>query len=536
MPTSLYGKTAKEPPSKGIEAPPDSPLAIVVGTLHGVILSWNKMAERLTGYTEGEMVGRNLSILAPRPLAEEEPILHRLRHGDSISRFRTRCRHKLGRVIEFWLAIAPVWDARRRVIGFSASAEEYRQGREREALPKLIEYLPLGMRWVGKDGTILLANHEALDLLGYTRDEYVGHSLSEFHPDAADVETIIDHLSRGEPLTDFETRLRAKNGSIKTVLITSSVVQAGEEVLHAECFTRDITELRKTQHERELLLRELQAEHARLSESLEKTRELNQSLEQRVDERTRELRETVADLNTFTYTVSHDLRAPLRSLHSFASILKEDFGGALGPEGAQYARRIVESSEQLESLTQDLLAYSRLSKPDLPVEKVEVEGLLGEVLRTMADDLSECHGRIDVTRPLASVIAQPVLLKEVLMNLISNAIKFVRKGVEPRVRIWTEAWPGGRIRLWVGDNGIGIAPEHREIIFGVFERLHSTDVYPGTGFGLAIVRRAVERMGGTVGVESSPGEGSRFWLDLSAGDGVPNQAPLRPVQGEDADS
>jgi signal transduction histidine kinase len=109
-----------------------------------------------------------------------------------------------------------------------------------------------------------------------------------------------------------------------------------------------------------------------------------------------------------------------------------------------------------------------------------------------------------------------VLLKEALVNLISNGLKFVRKGVQPRIRIWTEA-AGGRVRLWVGDNGIGIAPEHREIIFGVFERLHPVDVYPGTGIGLAIVRRAVERMGGTVGVESGPQEGSRFWLDLASG-------------------
>ncbi len=520
MPTSLYKKRANEPLSKGREAAPECSPAIIVGTLSGVILSWNKEAEQLTGFSEKEVVGRELSILMPRPPADEATIIDRLRRGDAISQFRARCRHKSGRILELLLALAPLWNDRRQVVGFSASAEEYWEGRNRDALPQLIEQLPLGMRWVGKDGTILRANHEALELLGYTRDEYVGHSLSEFHPDPAHVEIILDHLSRGEPLIDFETRLRAKDGSIKTVLITSSVVQAGEEVLHAECFTRDITELRKIQQEREDLLRELQAEHARLAESLEKTRELNQSLEQRVDERTRELQETVADLNTFTYTVSHDLRAPLRSLRSFASILNQDFGGALGPEGTQYARRIVESAEQLDALTLDLLAYSRLAKANLDVEAVDVESLLADVLRLMSEELRERRGQVDVTRPLARVIAQPVLLKEVLVNLISNGLKFVRKGVEPRIRIWTEARKGGRVRLWVGDNGIGIAPEHHDIIFGVFERLHPVDVYPGTGIGLAIVRRAVERMGGTVGVESAPQEGSRFWLDLASGQGL----------------
>jgi len=245
MPTSLHHRPA---PSRALpSADPESALgganAVIVGTLEGIITSWSPEAERLTGYSKENMLGRPLSILElPERTPEGEPVLERLRRGEAVRRLCVPLKHQSGRILQVWLAMAPLWDSRRRrIVGFSVLAEEDRQRQERIALPSMIEQLPLGMRWVSSDGKIIRANREALALLGYSSDEYVGHYLSEFHPDPGTVQTILEHLEQGEPLRDFEARLRAKDGSIKTVLITSSVVQAGEEVLHAECFTRDIT-------------------------------------------------------------------------------------------------------------------------------------------------------------------------------------------------------------------------------------------------------------------------------------------------------
>lgn len=235
--------------------------------------------------------------------------------------------------------------------------------------------------------------------------------------------------------------------------------------------------------------------------------------EGRVGARTAELAEAVRELETFVYSVSHDLRAPLRSMASFGEILLEDFAPALGPEGREYARRIVESARRMDKLTHDLLAYSRLSRSEIVPESVDLEALAEEVLREMATDLEAAGARVTVEKPLPHVTGHGLTLRQAIVNLVGNAVKFVRPGVAPRVRIFAER-AGGRVRLVVEDNGIGIAREHQSRLFRVFERLHANDRYAGTGIGLAMVKRAVERMGGRAGVESEEGKGSRFWVEL----------------------
>jgi PAS domain S-box-containing protein len=220
-----------------------------------------------------------------------------------------------------------------------------------------------------------------------------------------------------------------------------------------------------------------------------------------------------AELEAFSYSVSHDLRAPLRGMHGFATALLEDHGAALGPEGRDYATRIVEAARRMDVLIQDLLAYSRLGREQLALAAVDLDRIVGEVLRGMEGELRGRGAAVEVIGVLGRAVAQERILHQVLANLISNAVKFVAPGTPPRVRLRAEAL-GDRRRLWVEDNGIGVPPEHRDRVFRVFERLHSQDRYPGTGIGLAIVRRGAERMGGAAGLESDTGRGSRFWIDL----------------------
>jgi len=242
-----------------------------------------------------------------------------------------------------------------------------------------------------------------------------------------------------------------------------------------------------------------------------------ENLERQIAERTADLQDTVRSLESFTYSIAHDLRAPLRAMQGFTSILLEDYAPLFDEAGQNYAHRISAAAEHMDSLIQDLLAYGRLSHIDLRPERLDLEQEIEELVAHMHDEVASRHGRIEIVRPLPSVLAHRAALSQVLTNLISNALKFVAPDTLPSVRIYARH-DDGAVRLTVEDNGIGIEASHLGRIFGVFERLHSTTEYPGTGIGLAIVLKGVERMGGRVGVESEPGHGSRFWIELPAAD------------------
>jgi two-component system, sensor histidine kinase and response regulator len=225
------------------------------------------------------------------------------------------------------------------------------------------------------------------------------------------------------------------------------------------------------------------------------------------------LRETNAELEAFSSSISHDLRSPLRAIQSFAQILLKDYAEALDTEGQNYAHRIVTAAQRLDSLTEDLLAYSRISCAEMSLKPVSLEQVVDEVLTHLERDIQGKEAQISIDRPLPSVLGHHATLVQIIANLLTNAIKFVSPGVPPQVRLWSEK-RAPCVRLWVKDNGIGIAPEYQERIFGVFERLHGGETYPGTGIGLAIVRKGVARLGGRVGVESAPGQGSTFWVEF----------------------
>jgi signal transduction histidine kinase len=250
-------------------------------------------------------------------------------------------------------------------------------------------------------------------------------------------------------------------------------------------------------------------EHGRL---YAEAKELNRELETRVEHRTAELREALQDLDAYASAVAHDLRAPLRVLRSFTEALREECAD-LGARGLDYAGRICAACSRLDSLVLDLLAYSRVSRRDLELAPLDLTELVDDVLRRMEDALKTSRARVSVEHPLGRARGNGLVLAQVLTNLIDNAAKFVPRGGTPEIRVRAEEI-GRSIRLWVEDNGVGIARENQERVFRPFERLHPESVYPGTGLGLAIARRGVERMGGRVGLESESGRGSRFWIEL----------------------
>jgi signal transduction histidine kinase len=172
----------------------------------------------------------------------------------------------------------------------------------------------------------------------------------------------------------------------------------------------------------------------------------------------------------------------------------------------------------MDQLILDLLQFGRLNTAELPAKTVQLDEVLDKVLLPLDDEIKTKHARVKLRKPLLSVRANPVMVEQVVINLMGNALKFVQPKAPPKVELWTEAHDS-MVRLYVKDNGIGIKPSHLNKLFQPFVRLVNGAEYPGTGIGLAIVRKAVERMGGKVGVESEPGKGSCFWIDLPAASG-----------------
>ena len=262
-------------------------------------------------------------------------------------------------------------------------------------------------------------------------------------------------------------------------------------------------------------------------------------LERQVAERTAELRELVQELESFSYSVSHDLRSPLRAMIGFGLMALEKGGDRLDAETQEYLERIVSAAQRADRLVRDVLSYSRVSRANFQLAPVDLEKLLREVI-AQNEQFQAPQVEIEWQAPLLKVMAHEPSLAQCVTNLLANAVKFVLPATTPRIKIWTEAVPakgGGDVsspasagkggitgdetspplvRIWFEDNGIGIDPANQGRIFSIFERVHSVEQYEGTGVGLAIVRKNVERMGGSVGVESEPGIGSRFWIHLKA--------------------
>jgi signal transduction histidine kinase len=235
-------------------------------------------------------------------------------------------------------------------------------------------------------------------------------------------------------------------------------------------------------------------------------------LERLVAERTEELTAANKQLETFIYSIAHDLRAPLRAMQGFSAMLVEEAGGALNETGRHYADRISQSAQFMDALLVDLLAFSSISQQRVDLAPVNLEAIIRDALCQLEMGLQEKNVRVEITGPWPQALAHPGTLGRVLSNLIRNALKFRAVDTQPLLRVHAEE-RGEFVRVWVEDNGIGIAPEHQAQIFRLFNRLHG-EKYPGTGIGLAIVQKGIERMGGRVGVESAPGEGSRFWFEL----------------------
>lgn len=271
--------------------------------------------------------------------------------------------------------------------------------------------------------------------------------------------------------------------------------------LAAEELRREVERRRRT----EATLREAQAELARHA----------QELEQRVADRTARLTATVESLRGLLYHIAHNLRAPLRAMSGYSTLLAREHAVALNAEGRDFLDHISAAARRMDELIRDLLEYGRLGHVDLVLTNVSLERAVDRCLFQLDYEIKAKKAEVTVDRPLPAVWGDAEVLEQVLTNLLENALKFVSPGVAPRIRLRAEP-RGSRVRIWVEDNGVGIDPRYHERIFGVFESLYPGSGQEGTGIGLAIVRQGAQRMEGQAGVDSEVGAGSRFWVELQA--------------------
>lgn len=296
--------------------------------------------------------------------------------------------------------------------------------------------------------------------------------------------------------TSTEFRVRRHDGAWRWLLVRGIPLKFkdGQVVERAGTMT-DITERKEAQE----ALREA---HEQLA-----NRALH--LEELVQQRTARLNEMIGDLEAFSYSIVHDMRGPLRAMHSFTQLLQEECG-QVSPTAENYMKRIRTAAARMDRLIQDGLNYSRLMRAELPLVPVDVVNLIRGIVDTYPT-LQPPHVEIELIGAIPPVKANEAILTQCISNLLGNAVKFVAPGVVPRVRVRAETH-GTRVRLFFQDNGIGIPVDAHERIFQIFQRLDNR--YEGTGIGLAIVKKAAERMGGSVGLESEPGKGSAFWIEL----------------------
>lgn len=377
-------------------------------------------------------------------------------------------------------------------------AAAWESGRQKELLATTLASIGDGVIASDVQGSITFLNREAERLTGWQNGEAVGQAIGR-------VLRVVDQRTRQavpDPVQSVLGHQGKLNGDSRLVLMT----KAGQELPIGES-AAPILNPAGAPAGVVVVFRDI-SEVVAARETLARGKE---DLEQLVEARTSKLREMITELQHISYAITHDMRAPLRAMSAFAQmLLDESVSLGSSPQSRDYCRRILTAAGRLDTLIRDALSFSRAVLQELPLQPVNLAILLRGIIDTYPDLRPEMAD-IEIEGNLPVVLGNESLLTQCFGNLLGNAVKFVPAGVKPRVRIRAE--PNGKaVRVCVEDNGIGIPKHAQPRLFGMFQKLDNQ--YEGTGIGLAIVRKVVERMGGKVGVDSAPGAGSRFWVEL----------------------
>lgn len=470
----------------------------------GTVASWNRGAERLLGYRAEEALGQPYALFFPeealrqgaprrclRQAAEEgrsEDEGWRVRRDGSrfwANTVVTALHHEDGRLRGFALVMRDV----------TARMEAERAEREQRVLAEALQDTALVL-------VSTLTLEEVLERILVEAGRVVPHDVAEItvlEPDGGTRVRRKGELPPGEVRCHVGTPIIVKGRTIGFLGLDSATPDAYTEA--------DADRLRAFAAQAGVAI-----ENARLYEEV---RRHAQDLEARVAERTAALEAANRELEAFTYSVSHDLRAPLRAIDGFTRAIEEEYAAQLPPQGQYYLRRVRQAVVEMNALIDDLLALSRVSRQAVRRERVEPAALVQEVLGALQKEMEGRRVEIAIGA-LSPCWGDPVLLRQVWWNLLSNALKFTRKRDPARIEVGARE-EGTEVIYFVRDNGVGFDPRYTDRLFRVFERLHPADEYEGTGVGLAIVRRIVERHGGRVWAEGAVDRGATFYFALCGG-------------------
>ena len=473
----------------------------------GIVSSWNAGAERIKGYRADEIIGQHFSVFYPQDARERGWPGHELQTASVTGRFEDegwRIRKDGSR---FWAnVVITAWrDGAGRLAGFLKITRDLTNRRQIEVALRESEerfrHLVTNVRdyamiRLDPQGVVASWNPGAQRIKGYTADEIIGRHFSVFYPpDAVTAQWPDRELEVARREGNFEDegwRVRKDGTAFWANVVISAFTDDAGAVEGFWKITRDLTERKRAEEQ--------------LNESAERLRRSNRELEQ------------------FASVAAHDLQEPLRKIQAFGDRLRTRSAAALDEQGTDYLARILQAAGRMRRLIDDLLAYSRISTRPESLVSLDLRGVIADVLTDLEVRVQSTGGRVEIGE-LPLVVAAPSQMRQLFLNLIGNALKFRHPDVAPIVAI------SGRPRddmadITVRDNGIGFEPAYRERIFEVFQRLHGRHEYEGTGIGLAICRKIVERHGGTIVADSQPGDGATFTftLPLDSGGGPGGEA------------
>jgi PAS domain S-box-containing protein len=463
----------------------------------------NEAACRIHGYTREEFSEMKLSQLVDpkrsRPLAKDRQILREkghlvvesahLRKDGSLLPLEIHARTIGSGKRKLYLTVARDITERKRM-------EEALRDSE-EKLRKMFESVTDGISVIDLKGSITEVNERAVEMHGFSsRDELRGKSAFELVA-PRDHERIASSMKKaikqGTIRSAEYTLLRADGSEFPSELSTSVLKDASDNVVGHITIVRDVTERKRAREEREALLQDIKKSNRRLEEAN-------------------------TELQDFVYVASHDLREPLRKISSFGTLLQDSLGGKLDEDQQENFEFMIDGARRMQDMIEALLSYSRLTTRAEPHQQVFLDEVIENLKKLgLATLLDETRGTVHIPEPLPPVRADPSQMNQLFQNLIGNGLKFHQEGIPPEIIIRAHGVENKMIQIEVEDNGIGIDEKYHEQLFVMFKRLHSRAQYEGTGIGLAICKKIVERHGGKIGVKSTPGKGSTFWFTLPRG-------------------
>ena len=495
--------------------------AIISKDLKGMVVSWNQAAERLFGYRADEMIGQPvIKLIPPDRHDEEQRILELISRGDMVETYETIRRRKDGTDVHVSLTISPLFDGQGRVMGASKVARDITERvqheqaltQSRERLRQALQYqeaifsnIGEGLYTLNRQGLVVSMNRAAERLFGWSKDELVGgnmHDLTHYkHPDGrpfpaehcAGSQVLLTGVSR----TNQEDVFIRRDGSFFEVVYSASPIRSGDEITGLVVVFRDVTEQKR-------------AEEALRDRDRALTAANDELMHQKAG-----LAEANKELQSFSYSVSHDLRAPLRTIDAYVRIVEEDHGPHLNDEVRRCLGIVRKAAGQAGELIDDLLEFSRLGRVGMDLRPTRMTELAREAAEEY--NLTQHRPAVDLTiRDLPRCNGDWRLLKLVWVNLLSNAFKFTRHRALAHIEVgWLpdDRNPDACV-YYVKDNGVGFDMKYVHKLFGVFQRLHLKDEFEGTGVGLAIVQRIVQRHGGRVWAEGKPDGGATVFFSL----------------------